>query len=267
MSASQQNDPVVRNRAGRMGFTLIELMVVIAIIALLIAIIMPTMGAVRTHMRRSASMAMLNTIAVAIDAYKSEHNTIPESRLPAGTTYDINNGNGNWYGAQLLAEALTGYLGQGLSKTTTPPPDGAEGPGFRLVSRGKVYGPYVPLDKMRMENYPTPAPAPKDYAQRPVFLDNFDNPVLYYRYDANYPVPGSPKGGYNWNDNVTTGPKTPAMQDINDYAAKVTGPKLEFYRMDYLLVTPGPDLKWRPNLLSQDTGTDDCVNFAPEGGS
>lgn len=253
-----------------MGFTLIELMVVVAIIALLIAIIMPTLGTIRTQMRRTASMAMLNTVAVAIDAYKTEHNTIPESRLPAGTTYDISNGNGNWYGAQLLAEALTGYLGKGLSNTSTPPPDGVDGPGFRLVARGKVYGPYVPLDKMRLENYPDSAPT--GFAQRPVFLDGFGNPVLYYRYDPKYQEAGYLDGGYNSEDNLTDGPKTPAMQDINEYAARVldknSNPKKrEFYRTDYLLVTPGPDKKWRPNLLSQDTGTDDCVNFAPQGGS
>src|SRR5690606_29899911 len=61
------------------GFTLIELLVVVGIIALLIAILIPSLSRARENSRRAACLANLHGIGVAIHAYaaESEHRCIP----------------------------------------------------------------------------------------------------------------------------------------------------------------------------------------------
>lgn len=53
----------------RRGFTLIELLAVIAIIAVLVGIILPTLGGARESARRTACLANLNQIGLATQSY------------------------------------------------------------------------------------------------------------------------------------------------------------------------------------------------------
>jgi prepilin-type N-terminal cleavage/methylation domain-containing protein len=56
-------------RSGRVGFTLLELLVVVAIIALLIAILLPSLRAARMQARITVAHADLRHISAALDAY------------------------------------------------------------------------------------------------------------------------------------------------------------------------------------------------------
>ncbi len=56
----------------RRGFTLIELLVVISIIALLIAILLPALGAARETARGAGCLANQRQIGIAFDVYESE---------------------------------------------------------------------------------------------------------------------------------------------------------------------------------------------------
>lgn len=63
----------VRARVGVRGFTLIEVLVVIAVIALLISILLPAMGEARRTTRRVLSMANLRGAAQFNHAYSGDH--------------------------------------------------------------------------------------------------------------------------------------------------------------------------------------------------
>lgn len=75
----------------RAGFTLIELMVVIAIIAILAAILFPTISSARAKARRTQCMSNQKQIATAIIMYAHDHDIFPgrdwqgEMDLPGGT--------------------------------------------------------------------------------------------------------------------------------------------------------------------------------------
>jgi prepilin-type N-terminal cleavage/methylation domain-containing protein/prepilin-type processing-associated H-X9-DG protein len=65
----------------RAGFTLIELLVVMGIICILVAILLPTLGAAREASRRVQCVNNMKQIVLALHGYLATHNV-----LPAGST-------------------------------------------------------------------------------------------------------------------------------------------------------------------------------------
>lgn len=63
--------------ARRSGFTLIEVLVVVAIIALLIAILLPSLAAAKFQSRVTVCQSNLHQLGVGITAYASEQRVIP----------------------------------------------------------------------------------------------------------------------------------------------------------------------------------------------
>jgi prepilin-type N-terminal cleavage/methylation domain-containing protein len=84
LNIMRSKDCRVRVRS-RGAFTLIELMVVIAIIALLIAILMPALGKARASAKRTACGAQLKDIGVALQVYiNNNRGRLPHvSQLPS----------------------------------------------------------------------------------------------------------------------------------------------------------------------------------------
>jgi prepilin-type N-terminal cleavage/methylation domain-containing protein len=95
-------------RRGRpAGFTLIEVLVVITIIAALFALVLGAYSYAQNASKRSATRVRINTIASALENYRQDNGEYPEPANPGGTidilklTYEVS-------GAKMLYQALSG---------------------------------------------------------------------------------------------------------------------------------------------------------------
>jgi type IV pilus assembly protein PilA len=64
-------------RNARAGFTLVEVMIVVAILALLAAIALPQLTSHKEEGKASAMVSSLSVLRTAIDAYWTQHDTFP----------------------------------------------------------------------------------------------------------------------------------------------------------------------------------------------
>src|SRR6476661_3950954 len=81
-----------RTRAmqARSGFTLVELLVVIGIIALLVGILMPALNKAREQANKTKCAANLHSMGIAMTMYTNQYNAYPgHASLVAGHTAAI----------------------------------------------------------------------------------------------------------------------------------------------------------------------------------
>jgi prepilin-type N-terminal cleavage/methylation domain-containing protein len=150
----------------RRGFTLVELLTVIAIIAILAAIIFPVAGTVRENARKSRCSSNLSQIFVALQSYKEDYRAYP----PVLGAYAVD-ANGN----------LTCNPAQAAPFNLAPKPLGTY-----LKNDEIFYCPNNPIDDKRVI---TQAVYPQGHALagQPVRLrpgDNSSPIVCFYRYDS-----------------------------------------------------------------------------------
>ena len=87
----------------RTGLTLVELLTVVAIIAILLGLLVPAVTMVRTSALRAKQKAQITAIEVGLTTFKNDYGDYPPSSwTPAAF-------NGNYCGAQKLSEALLGW--------------------------------------------------------------------------------------------------------------------------------------------------------------
>jgi prepilin-type N-terminal cleavage/methylation domain-containing protein len=90
------------------GFTLVEMLTVIGIIAILLGLLVPSLTMVRRIAKETKQKAQLTTIGLALTAFKNDYGDYPPSNgydyaiPPAGGSLD-------YCGSQKLAEALLGW--------------------------------------------------------------------------------------------------------------------------------------------------------------
>jgi prepilin-type N-terminal cleavage/methylation domain-containing protein len=150
----------------RRAFTLVELLIVVAIIAALIAILVPGLSAIRRQANKAAAVGQLSALRTGLDQYFADFNMYPPSTLTAnfGTITPQ-------HGSSMLAEGLLGYLPGNIDGGGTSVGDPND-MGFRTnrnaaAMGGRLYGPYAPSD-------------PKNFSGK-AFVDPWQNEVLYYR--------------------------------------------------------------------------------------
>ena len=224
------------------GFTLVELVVVIGIIALLIGILLPAIRGVVARANWQATSATLSSIESALEAYEADYGTIPRfSPDPrSGPNNPLHAAEDR--GARLLARALFGIA---------PKSDSAAAPRF-MDGHGELSNPFgwkerrsdvnnTPNDSsddlisgdlqepyLSADSFPIRKLQPGNslraagylYGPDAVMLDGNDAPILYYprlpgniivSNNTNSPAPfigtndagvSAPKSAYNANDNV-----------------------------------------------------------------
>lgn len=92
------------------GFTIVELLTVMAVIAVLIGLLIPALGLVKDHAKEIQQRAQFHSLDVALEMFKSEFGAYPDSFdnfniANTETSYE----NVYYCGAEKLAEALVGW--------------------------------------------------------------------------------------------------------------------------------------------------------------
>ncbi len=82
------------------GLTLVEMLIVLAIIAILVGLLLPSLTAVKNSAREVKQKAQFSSINLALITFKNDYGDYPPSNCPLGS---------NYCGAQKLAEALLGW--------------------------------------------------------------------------------------------------------------------------------------------------------------
>jgi type II secretory pathway pseudopilin PulG len=123
-----------RQRRGRGGFTLVELLVVIGIIILLASILIPVIISTKSKAARARIKLDLVSISTGLEEYKKVFGDYPRQTTPNPTP-----GNRE----PLLAKYLIGRDSEGIRANT----------GDNTATQGgKKWGPFVPPEKFKVEN-------------------------------------------------------------------------------------------------------------------
>jgi len=208
----------------RPGFTLVELLTVIAIIILLIGILIPALSAARTQAKQASTTGLLRSLDAGCEMFHGDFQHYPQSRGP--NPFERNPAV-LLMGAQWLALQLTGADGRGFVEPTVKNDADGDGqitnvdwldwyalPGNQ-INPDRQYqrlGPYAEVDAKSLrcvvsylEDYgDIQPPAPPNgllegsaeaggsvwnNTRIPFFVDSFGDPVLYYRANSKVEAP------------------------------------------------------------------------------
>ncbi|HUY42082.1 MAG TPA: prepilin-type N-terminal cleavage/methylation domain-containing protein [Candidatus Dormibacteraeota bacterium] len=110
------------------GFTLIEMMIVVAIIAILVTILVPNLMRARAQAQTAACEANLKEIATALELYETDHDAYPQSG-----NVDASNSDLQPYVQQVPVDPAAG---PGKPYTFTVSTDGNGQPSYTITCPG-----------------------------------------------------------------------------------------------------------------------------------
>ena len=234
--------------AGRGGFTLIEMLVIILIIAILVGILVPSVYSALERVKRNSTLATVRLLDSACRMYKSDMGDFPDSnsREVLDPNVAIVIDSKTFEGRHRLVQALTGYLGKDVNGNSI---DGKDGPGFRLTGfRGTVYGPYNGSEKVKTVSADPNTP--------PAFVDSFGNEIYYYKFRD--PDDNGIEPAKFVNDDNTGGPA-----DADKYARRDPNDPNTYETREFMIISAGPDEEFLSPYDAEQAGskTDDITNF------
>jgi len=210
------------------GFTIVELLTAVAIVALLIGILLPALTYVRNTAKETMQKAQLGTIELALTAFKNDYGEYPPSQFEHPTPPPC-----NYCGAQKLAEALLGWDLLGFHPKSAWRADGLDENGGKWTYdpcgvRGDATlnerkGPYLETATARVfrlgDLFSPRSTAPLDpypfvlcdvFGVKKITLANetvnAGTPILYYRANTSSKTISAPAESYNriydYKDNI-----------------------------------------------------------------
>src|ERR1044071_4036817 len=120
------------NRRSRRGFSLIELLIVIAIILIIITIAVPKYNKTQMYMRETAAIKAIQTIHQVEVQYQSQYGKFASSLAELGPP---SSGQPSPAAADLIGNDLSGGVKQGYKFTVTPLPGG-----YQVNANPETYG-------------------------------------------------------------------------------------------------------------------------------
>lgn len=223
--------PVFPPRSVRRAFTLVELLVVMAIIAIVIALVLPAIGNSKKTAQTLDTRQLLSSLSTAVSSFINDERRPPGffSEKEMGSVENLGRGMSEMenvmldlYGYQPKGPTTTATLSVGPTNTHTLELDaqliGVPGSGSKqyFVPNKKYYAPQL-KNTQQMGDLPHTGPSETD-PQLSDVIDTFKVPVLAWRQDDTFTVRPTPttvgntykfaapnsseKAKYYWNSNA-----------------------------------------------------------------
>ena len=133
-------------KRGKLGFTMVEILTVVGIIAILVAVLIPALTMVRRIAKETQQRAQLTAIDLALIAFKADYGDYPPSDWP-----DSDPPRNDYCGAQKLAEALLGWDLLGFHPDSEWQADGKTKSGSKEIYRRNLDPTNDPDDRKNLD--------------------------------------------------------------------------------------------------------------------
>jgi len=134
-------------KRAKKGFTLVELLTTVSIIAILLAILLPAVNMVRRIAKEAEQKAQFNTIGLGLEAFKSDYGSYPGSKWMNLSNPQLTQP--SYQGTQRLTEALVGMDLLGFHPDYDWRPDGVTNPPNSEVLYPSIAGASFTEQQMR----------------------------------------------------------------------------------------------------------------------
>lgn len=212
---------MVVHKTSKIAFTLVELLVAMAIIALLLGLLLPAVSRVRQNAKNTATTAQLKAIGDGCEMFQGETEKYPQSRGVnpfEGASSDTYLSGAQWLAMQLVGPTLQGYVNPVRQNDTDDDGDIDEDDweNWYALEPTRDYqrlGPFVQADGSF-------AQSPELFARKntlvgqmpdtllegssdwnngriPFFVDKFNYPILYYAANQEATAPITTGDGAN----------------------------------------------------------------------